>query len=175
MRCYPHALSLSSGWQEVHLSCTISVLLAFKDSFLVQLKEEKQGETGWPMVIWKMAVKTEIMLVSASSRCAYKSSAVAEMGDRLATIDMGRKVWAVVPLSVGELSPHLTKCRLGRGLPVPTYQVASWSIQLFGHNTPTLQTDRQDNGPVAHGEPLLVTVAQKWRCCKLFVNLSFHV
>jgi len=31
----------------------------------------------------------------------YKSSAVAEMGDRLATIDLGRKVGAAVPLSVG--------------------------------------------------------------------------
>jgi len=30
-----------------------------------------------------------------------KSSASAEMGDRLATIDMGRKVGAAVPLSVG--------------------------------------------------------------------------
>jgi len=63
---------------------------------------------------------------------------------------------------LGELGPHLTQCRLGRGL--PPYQVASWSIQPFGHNTPTLQTDiqdRQDNGPAAYGEPLLVTVAQK--------------
>jgi len=40
------------------------------------------------------------------------------MGDRLATIDMDRKVGgAVVPLSVGELGSHLTQCRLGRGLP----------------------------------------------------------
>jgi len=31
------------------------------------------------------------------------SSAVAEMGDHLATIDMGRKVGAAVSLSVGEL------------------------------------------------------------------------
>jgi len=30
-----------------------------------------------------------------------KSSAVAEMGDRLATVDMGRKVGAVVPISLG--------------------------------------------------------------------------
>jgi len=65
------------------------------------------------------------------------------------------------------LSPHLTQCRLGRGL--PRYQVASWSIQPFGHNTPTLQTDstgqtdRQVNGPVAYGKPLLVTVSQKNR------------
>ena len=46
------------------------------------------------------------------------------MSDRLATIDMGRKVGAAVPLSVrGELRPHLTQCGLGRGL--PPYQVTS--------------------------------------------------
>ena len=32
----------------------------------------------------------------------------------------------------GVLGPHLTQCGLGRGLPL--YQVASWSIQPFGHN-----------------------------------------
>ena len=42
----------------------------------------------------------------------------------------------------GELGSHLTQCRLSRGL--PPYQVASWSIQPFGHNTPTLQTDTHD-------------------------------
>jgi len=52
-----------------------------------------------------------------------KSSAVAEMGDRLATIDVGRKVGNAVPLSVGELGPHVTQRRLGRGL--PPCQVAS--------------------------------------------------
>jgi len=103
--------------------------------------------------------------------CMSKSSAVAEMGNRLAAIDKGRKVAAVVPLSVGGaefpsitmwpgpratsvpsgilihpavwhnrhgpkswgccatyfwgrwVTPHLTHCRLGRGL--PPYQVAS--------------------------------------------------
>jgi len=40
---------------------------------------------------------------------------------------------AVSPfLGRGELGPHLTQSRLGRGL--PPYQVASWFIQLFGHN-----------------------------------------
>jgi len=111
-----------------------------------------------------------------------KSSAVAEMGNRLAAIDKGWKVAAVVSLSVGGaefpsitmwpgpratsvpsgilihpavwhnrhgpkswgccapyfwgrwVTPHLTHCRRGRGL--PPYQVASWSIQPFGHNTP---------------------------------------
>ena len=36
-----------------------------------------------------------------------KSSAVAEMGDRLAAIDMGQKVGAAVPLSVGAERPSL--------------------------------------------------------------------
>jgi len=72
----------------------------------------------------------------------YKSSAVAEMSDRLATLDIGRKVGraAAVPLSVRGWIPHLTQCRLGRGQ--PSHQVASWYIQPFGHSTPTLQ-DRQ--------------------------------
>jgi len=57
---------------------------------------------------------------------------------------VGQKVTGCyVPLSVGgQLGPHLKQCRLGRGLPL--YQVAYWSIQPYGHNTPTLQTDRQD-------------------------------
>ena len=47
-----------------------------------------------------------------------KSSAVAEMGDRLVTVNMGRKVGgATVPLYVGKLGPHLTQCGLGRDLP----------------------------------------------------------
>jgi len=45
------------------------------------------------------------------------------MGDRLATTDMGQKVGAAVPFTYEELGPHLTQCRLGRGL--PQYQVIS--------------------------------------------------
>jgi len=61
-----------------------------------------------------------------------KSSAVAEMGDRLATLDMGRKVGGCCAPSAGRAgSPSNTLC-LGRGL--CPHQVASWSIQLFGHN-----------------------------------------
>ena len=52
-----------------------------------------------------------------------KSSAVAEMGDRLVTIDMGRKLGAVPFFLGGELGPHLTQSRLCRGLHL--YQVAS--------------------------------------------------
>jgi len=49
------------------------------------------------------------------------------MGDRLATIDMGEKRGDAVPLSVGELGPHLTQCRLmGRGL----YRRIKWHLHL---------------------------------------------
>jgi len=57
------------------------------------------------------------------------------MGNRLATMDMGRKVrgcWAPFLGGQGELGPHLTQCRLSWSL--PAYKVASWSIQPFGHN-----------------------------------------
>jgi len=48
------------------------------------------------------------------------------MGDRLATIDIGRKVGgAAVPLSLEELGLHLTQWRLGRGLSL--YQVSGAS------------------------------------------------
>jgi len=53
-----------------------------------------------------------------------KSSALAEMGDRLTTTDMGRKVGEAAVGSAGSpLGHHLTQCGLGRGLPL--YQVAS--------------------------------------------------
>ena len=61
-----------------------------------------------------------------------KCSTVADMGDHLATTDMGQKWRGLCPFFGGELGPYLTKCRLGRGL--RPYQVASSSIQPFGHN-----------------------------------------
>jgi len=62
-----------------------------------------------------------------------KCSAVAEVVDHLATIDTDRNLGGgCAPLEEGELGPHLTQCCLRRGL--PPYQVASWSIQPFGHN-----------------------------------------
>jgi len=97
-----------------------------------------------------------------------KSSAVAEMGDRLATIDMGRKVcvrWdpasshgkglptergTAAPFRRRELGSHLTQCHRGWGLPL--YQVASWSIQPFHLATIHQcyrETGQTDNGPMA--------------------------
>jgi len=45
----------------------------------------------------------------------------------------------------GELGPHLTQCGLVRGLLL--CQVASWSIQLFGHST--VQQCQTDSGLIA--------------------------
>ena len=51
----------------------------------------------------------------------------------LTTIDRGRKLGAAVPYLIGGgLGPHLTQCRLGRGLTL--YQAVSWSTQPFGQN-----------------------------------------
>jgi len=57
---------------------------------------------------------------------------------------MGRKLGGCcAPLSgEGELGPHVTRCHLGQGL--PQCQISSCSIQIFGHNTPTLQTGQRD-------------------------------
>jgi len=58
----------------------------------------------------------------------HKSSAVAEMGDRLATTDVGRKVGgccALCPFPWGELGPYLTQCRLAEA-----YFRTKWHLDL---------------------------------------------
>jgi len=64
-----------------------------------------------------------------------------------------------VPLSVGELGPHLTMS------PGPRHTLIPSGILIYPTVWPqyTNVTDRQDsldNGPVAQGKQLLVTVAQ---------------
>ena len=76
-----------------------------------------------------------IMSASATQGSHNKCSSVVEMGemgDRSATIDMDRKLLGELCPFGGELGPHVTQCGLGRGL--PSYQVASSSIQPFGRN-----------------------------------------
>jgi len=38
------------------------------------------------------------------------------------------------------MGSHLTQCGQSRGLPGCHCHVSSWSVQPFGHNTPTSQT-----------------------------------
>jgi len=80
---------------------------------------------------------------------------------RLATTDMGRKLGTVPPfLGGGRLGPHLTHCGLGRGL--PARQISFWSVQPFGHNTPTSRTghDRQRSDSI--GEPFYKRSPKNW-------------
>jgi len=62
-----------------------------------------------------------------------KSSAVAEMGDVACQNKLGGKIRVANMLCPIRWGSHVRQCRLGgRGL--PPYQLASWSIQPFGHN-----------------------------------------
>jgi len=72
-----------------------------------------------------------------------KSSAVAEMGDRLAGGGAG------FPCNTTSPGPRSTSAPSGT-LIHPTVGPQYTNV-----------TDRKDNGSIAHGEPLLVTVAQK--------------
>jgi len=84
-------------------------------------------------------------------RTEHKSSAVAEMGDRLATIDMGRKVRAAVPffLGGGAESP----CNTMWPWPRPTSMASGTLIhptvwpQYTNITDRTDNTEQTDNGP----------------------------
>jgi len=59
-------------------------------------------------------------------------SGILQSCSRVATIDMGLKLGGMPPFWGGQLDPHTAQCRLGRGL--ATYEVASCSIEPFGHH-----------------------------------------
>ena len=78
-------------------------------------------------------------------------------GQQTATV-LPQQTWAekwgpAVPVSVGELGPHLTQCRHSPG-PSPTSIPSGILIPTTvwpQYNTPTLQTDSTDTGPVTYG------------------------
>jgi len=88
---------------------------------------------------------------SYNGRLIDTCSAVDEMGDRLATIDMGGKWMAALPLSVGGGLGHL----------LPSNTMWTWAeayLRTKWHLNPSnrlatvhqrYRQDRQDNGPVA--------------------------
>ena len=89
-----------------------------------------------------------------------------------------QQTWAkncgVVPFGRTGAGPYLTQCGQDRGL--PPRQVSSWSMQPFGHNTPTSQTDRHDRqtGQRSNsiGGTVLQTAAQKHWLTRL--NPQWH-
>jgi len=130
----------------------LSLLLRFRDSDDVSFSVSRKFSKHW----------TVVGSTSSMRWCNNHSCTRAQQLLRWATV-WPQFTWAeklrrlLCPFPWRELSPHLTQCRQGRGL--PPYQVTSWCIQPFGHNIPTLQTDRTDrqdrHGPMAQGEPLL--------------------
>ena len=70
---------------------------------------------------------------------------------RLATIDMGRKVGAAAPLSVGggQLGPHLTMSPGPKPTSVPSGILIHPAVWPQYTNVTDRQTDRRDNGPIA--------------------------
>jgi len=87
-----------------------------------------------------------------------KCSAVAEMGDSLATIDMDRKKGAAVPLSGGAGSPSNTMWPGPRPTSMPSFILVHPTVWPQYTNVTDMQT-RQDNGSDS-GRTVLQTVAQ---------------
>ena len=72
--------------------------------------------TGHVLFLSQLSSQRErTALISIGDKC----SAVAEMGNRLATINMGEnwgRLCACAPSGEGELGPHVTLCRLDQGI-----------------------------------------------------------
>ena len=93
-----------------------------------------------------LCLSVEQFRVRRATTQDYKSSADANVGDRLATIYTGRKVGAAVPLSVGELGSHLTQCGIGmRPTSVPSGILIHPTVWPHYTNVSDRQTDRQDS------------------------------
>ena len=80
-----------------------------------------------------------------------KSSAVAEMGDRLATVDMGRKVGEeyCAPFRWGLLGPHPTVSLGLRPTSIPSGILIHPAVWPQYTTLQADRTDRQDNSPIA--------------------------
>jgi len=105
------------------------------------------GPTGG---VLRRPIKCHVTATKRKTCIVNKSSAVEQMGNRLATIDMGRKLGGVPFFRGGaELAPHLTQCGRSRGL--PPCQVSSWSIQPLAK---IHQHHRQTDKPVGLYGPI---------------------
>jgi len=102
-----------------------------------------------------------------------KCSVVAEMGDRLATIDMGRKLGgrSCVPLGRGAVFPSNTMWSGTRPTSLLSFILI---IQPFGHSTSTSQTDSTDNGPIAQGAPFYRRSPKNKRMCRCELKIRQH-
>ena len=135
---------------------------------------------GWISRLWekiiyrprcrvaKMFLKKTFGIIQASCGClewwyashpqCNKSSAVAEMGDRLATIDMGRRLGAAVtPLGGGAGSPSNTMWQGNRPTSVPS-GILIYSTVWPQYTNVSDRQDRQRSDSI--GRTVLQTLAQ---------------
>ena len=124
------------------------------------------GPTGG---VLRRPIKCHVTATKHKTCIANKSSAVDQMGDRLATIDMGQKLGGV-PLSSGEgegaeLGPHLTQCGRSLGLPqsVPSFILVHPTVwpqytNITDRQTAQMGQDRQRSDSIE--QTVLQMVAQ---------------
>ena len=96
----------------------------------------------------------------------YKSSAAAEMGDRLATIDMGRELGRVVPaffLGGGGGAGSPSNTMWPGPMPIPVCQVSHFIRPTVWpqYTNITDRTEQTGQRPDSIGRTVLQTVAQK--------------
>ena len=65
----------------------------------------QRGPGGPTGCVFKRPIKCHVTAIKRKTRIANKSSAVDQMGDRLATIDMGGKLGGVPPFVGGSWIP----------------------------------------------------------------------
>jgi len=110
---------------------------------------------GVQMPLWK-----GIILRVARGVLLYKSSAVAEMGDRLAAVDMGGKVGGLLCPFFGDMGPHLTTSPGPRPTSVPSVIDPFNRLATIYQRYRQDRTDRQRSDSI--GRTVLQTVAKKY-------------
>ena len=99
------------------------------DGWATAYSEREHEFTFTKNEVFRISLLLKILfnyLVFGALNVSNKSSAVTEMGDRLATTDMGRKWGLLCPFSWVELGPHLTQCHLAE-----VYRPTKWHLDPF--------------------------------------------
>jgi len=115
----------------------------------------RRGPGGPTGGVLRRPIKRHVTATKSKTCIANKSSAVDQMGDRLATIDMGRKLGGLLAFSGrgAELGPNLTQCGRSRGLytSMPSFILVHPTVWPQYTNITDRQhrRDRTDSGPIA--------------------------
>ena len=117
------------------------------------------GPTGG---VLRRPIKCHVIATKRKTCTANKSSAVYQMGDRLATIDMGRKLGGVPPFSGGggDGSPSNTMWPEPRPTSMPSFILVHPTVWPQYTNITDRQTGRDRQRSDSIEQTVLQTVAQ---------------